>query len=202
MRLIGMLDSPYVRRTAVSLKLMGIPFHHEAVSVFSQYEVFASINPVVKAPTFVLDDGTVLMDSSLILQHLELLAPPERRLTPTDPAARAHALRIVGLALAACEKAVQIVYERKLRPPEKRHQPWEDRVRGQLVAACRLLEDEFGAGGWLFRRPQQADVTTAIAWRFIQEKVGDVIERDEHPALVGLSAQAEALPEFLSTPFE
>ena len=28
MRLIGMLDSPYVRRTAISLCLLGLPFEH------------------------------------------------------------------------------------------------------------------------------------------------------------------------------
>lgn len=202
MRLIGMLDSPYVRRTAVSLKLMGLPFQHEAVSVFRDYEAFADINPVVKAPTLVLDDGTVLMDSTLILEHLEQLAPPERRLTPTDVAARARALRVVGLALAACEKAIQIVYERELRPAEKQHQPWVDRVCGQLLAAAHLLESEFSAGGWLFGRPLQADTTAAIAWRFIQEKIADVVDCDRHPALVRLSARAEALPEFMSTPFE
>lgn len=203
MRLIGMLDSPYVRRTAVSLKLMGLPFRHEPVSVFRHHDAFAAINPVVKAPTLVLDDGTVLMDSTLILAHLEPLAPAARRLTPTDPGARARAQRIVGLALAACEKAVQIVYEHELRPPEKRHQPWLDRVRGQLLAACRLLEDEIGvADGWLFGRPLHADVTAAVAWRFIQERIAAVVDGGAHPALARLSGRAESLPEFRSTPFE
>ena len=66
MKLIGMLDSPYVRRVAISLKLMAIPFEHEAVSVFRHMDRFASINPLMKAPTFVCDDGTVLMDSCLL----------------------------------------------------------------------------------------------------------------------------------------
>ena len=64
MRLIGMLDSPYVRRVAVSLRFMDLPFSHEAVSVFRHYEQFSAINPVVKAPTLVTDDGVTLMDSS------------------------------------------------------------------------------------------------------------------------------------------
>jgi glutathione S-transferase len=60
MRLIGMLDSPYVRRVAISLEHLGVPFEHEAVSVFSTFEEFRGINPVVKAPTLVCDDGEVL----------------------------------------------------------------------------------------------------------------------------------------------
>ena len=57
MRLIGMLDSPYVRRVAISLECLGISFAHDAISAFSTYEEFQRINPVVKAPTLVCDDG-------------------------------------------------------------------------------------------------------------------------------------------------
>ena len=68
MKLIGMLDSPYVRRVAVSLQVMGIEFEHQSLSVFRGYDEFALINPVVKAPTLLFDDGGMLMDSTLILQ--------------------------------------------------------------------------------------------------------------------------------------
>lgn len=88
MKLIGMLDSPYVRRVAISLHLLDIPFEHEAVSVFRHFDAFKAINPVVKAPTLVLDDGTVLVDSSLILDYLETLAG--RSLLPAAAAPRAQ----------------------------------------------------------------------------------------------------------------
>src|SRR5688572_10540601 len=102
MQLVGMLDSPYVRRVAVSLRLLGLPFEHRSVSVFSTFEQFQAINPVVKAPTLVCDDGTLLMDSTLIIDYAETIAG--RSLMPSDSAARQHALRVLGLALAACEK--------------------------------------------------------------------------------------------------
>ena len=143
MQLVGMLDSPYVRRAAISLRLLGLPFEHRPISVFSTFEQFRAINPVVKAPTLVCDDGTVLMDSTLIIDHAETVAG--RRLTPADAAGRLRDLRLTGLALAACEKTVQIVYERNLRPAEKQHQPWLDRVQGQLAAACAALEQELAA---------------------------------------------------------
>ena len=62
MQVIGMLDSPYVRRVAISLNLLGLPFEHRSISVFRAFEQFHSINPVVKAPTLVCDDGAVLID--------------------------------------------------------------------------------------------------------------------------------------------
>jgi glutathione S-transferase len=204
MRLIGMLDSPYVRRVAISLKAMGLSFTHEPVSVFRHYDAFAAINPVVKAPTLVTEDGIVLMDSTLILEHAERLVPQHLRLAPVDLAQQARALRIVGLALAACEKAVQIVYELNLRPVEKQHQPWIERVRGQLLAACGLLEAELGSGAsWLFdAHPLQADISTAVAWRFMQLMLPETVVATNYPALAAFSARAEAQPEFLSTPPE
>jgi len=201
-RLIGMMDSPYVRRVAVSLKLMGLDFTHEPVSVLREFDRFAAINPVVKAPTVITDDGVALMDSTLILQHFEAFADPSRRLTPLDPIETARAQRIVGLALAACEKTVQLVYEFNLRPEERRHPPWIERVRGQLHAAYRLLEDELApAGAWLLgERPLQADVSAGVAWAFTQLVMPQEASAADHPRLTELSRRAEGLPEFSACP--
>lgn len=137
MKLIGMMDSPYVRRVAVSLALYGVEFESLPLSVFSGFDEFSRINPVVKAPTVVLDNGTQLMDSTLILHYFETTNPAGRRLLPAHPEALARDLHLLGVILAACEKAVQHVYEHRLRPEEKQHQPWIARVTGQLLAACR-----------------------------------------------------------------
>ncbi|MDF3834710.1 glutathione S-transferase [Cupriavidus basilensis] len=200
MQLIGMLDSPYVRRVAISLRLLDMPFEHQPVSVFSTFEQFRAINPVVKAPTLVCDNGVVLMESGLILDYLETQAG--RSLMPSGGSARQHALRIAGLALAACEKTVQIVYERNLRPAEKQHEPWLARVRGQLLAACSALETEL-AGVALpadERTLTQADVTTAVAWRFTQMMLPEEVDASAYPVLASFSAAAEQLAAFKDTP--
>jgi len=198
MRLIGMLDSPYVRRTAIALRLLGLPFEHDPLSVFSTFEQFRRINPVVKAPTFVCDDGTVLMDSALIIDHAETLAG--RSLWPADRAERTHALRVTGLALAACEKVMQIVYEHHLRPAV--HAPWLERIESQMMAALTELDAEIA------RQPLAADESTmtqaglsaAIAWRFMQIKLQAPVPEARCPALAAHSARAEALPAFAQTP--
>lgn len=202
MKLIGMLDSPYVRRTAISLKLLGLPFEHAPVSVFRHFDAFSAVNPVVKAPTLVCDDGTVLMDSTLILDYAEALAG--RSLMPAALPARRQALRVVGLALAACEKAVQIVYERNLRPAEKQHAPWVDRVQGQLSAAAGALEAALGDAPLPVnqRALSQSDLTVAVAWGFIQLMVSDRVPTVDYPRLAAFSAAAERLDVFRETPIE
>jgi len=84
MKLIGMLDSPYVRRVAICLKLLKLDFEHQSISVFSTYEAFAKINPVVKAPTLILDNGQRVMDSTVILQYVATLAAPDQRIFPAS----------------------------------------------------------------------------------------------------------------------
>ena len=201
MQLIGMLDSPYVRRVAISLQLLGLPFEHRSLSVFRNFDEFERINPVVKAPTLVCDDGQVLLDSTLILDYAELLAAP-KSLMPKPAAERVRALRLLGLSLAALEKAVQIVYERNLRPPERQHEPWVARVTGQMLAAFRELEADvakrpLAAGADSIR---QDGVTVAVAWHFTQQMLPKLVPAAEFPALERLSAQAEPLAAFRAAP--
>ncbi|OEZ88547.1 putative GST-like protein YibF [Janthinobacterium sp. HH104] len=199
MKLIGMLDSPYVRRVAICLQLQGINYEHLPLSVFRNMDALREINPVIKVPTLVLDDGQVLMDSTLILHYLSLLRPAT---SVPDLANSVRALRLTGLALAAYEKAVQIVYERKLRPLDKQHAPWLERVSMQLHAAWNLLEQECAhlplpsETGTI----DQAGVTIAVGWSFAQLETPDIVKPADYPAIHAYTRSAETLPAFLATP--
>ncbi|MEF2266548.1 glutathione S-transferase [Janthinobacterium sp. LS2A] len=199
MKLIGMLDSPYVRRVAICLQLQGINYEHLPLSVFRNMDAVREINPVIKVPTLVLDDGQVLMDSTLILQYLSLQRPATSLPDLNDSV---HALRLTGLALAAYEKAVQIVYERKLRPLDKQHAPWLERVSMQLHAAWNLLEQECarlplpGETGTI----DQTGVTIAVGWSFALLETPDIVKPADYPAIHAYTRSAETLPAFLATP--
>jgi glutathione S-transferase len=201
MKLIGMLDSPYVRRVAISLEFLGVPFEHEAVSVLSTFDKFRRINPVVKAPTLICDDGEVLMDSSLILQFIEASVAEGRSLWSQDPVELQHEFRAVGLALAACEKSAQIIYERNLRPRAFQYEPWVERVRGQLLAAYAGLEQEVQKRSAAFSIARnQASITAAIAWQFTQSMLSEIVPLSWHPGLAELSTRQEKTREFLRYP--
>lgn len=200
MRLIGMLDSPYVRRVAIAFECLGVAFEHEAVSVFSSFEKFRSINPVVKAPTLICDDGEVIMDSSLILQFVEAAKANGRSLWPADALELQHDFRAVSLALAACEKSVQTVYERNLRPATAQYEPWLSRVRGQLLSAYAGLEREVANRPGAFAGLSHAGITAAVAWQFTQSELGSVVPVALCPSLSALSERMERLPQFSKYP--
>ncbi len=202
MQLIGMLTSPYVRRVAISLQLLGLRFEHRSISVFAGYDEFRAINPMVKAPTLVCDDGEVLVDSTLIIEYAEALGGGGRSLMPTALAERRHALRRIGLALVACEKCVSIIYEHRVRPPEKLHQPWVSRVTDQLLAAYQLLEAELGKAPLSAASAtiDQSGVTAAVVWQFTQRMLPQVVPAADFPLLRAFSSAAELLPEFQAAP--
>jgi glutathione S-transferase len=202
MQLIGMLDSPFVRRVAIALMRLGLPFEHRPISLFRHIDEFTAVNPLLKAPTLIADDGTVLTDSTLIIDYAATLAPEARSLTPGAPRERLRAARLIGLSLVVCEKAVQFHYERALRPPEKQYEPWTARVRGQLSAGLDALELEVrGAAGWLFEdRLTLADITLSTAFAFTQSYLQDIVDRAHYGAVASLSARAEALAEFRAAP--
>lgn len=199
-KLIGMMDSPYVRRVAISLELYGVEFESHPLSVFSSFDAFSRINPAVKAPTLLLDNGIRLMDSSLILAYFEGQASPARKLLPVDPLAQASDLQTLGFILAAGEKAVQNVYEHNLRPAEKQHNPWIERITIQLLAACRewntLLENRPAAAV-----PDQVAVTSTVIWTFIQSMIPHVIYAGDFNHIQSAAELYEAHSAFKKHPF-
>ncbi|MDH0863120.1 glutathione S-transferase [Mitsuaria sp. GD03876] len=202
MQLIGMLDSPYVRRSAIAMLLLGLRFEHRSLSVFRTFDEFSRINPVVKAPTFVCDDGTVLMDSTLILQYAQSLSPGRALLPPSDPALK-RALRLTGLALAATDKSVQAVYEQQLRPDDKQHAPWLDRVGGQVRAALLELDAEMRKAPLSAERDAigLAGVTIGVMWEFVREMTPELLPPAEQlQTLIAYATEVEQLPEFRAAP--
>jgi glutathione S-transferase len=202
MQLIGMLDSPYVRRVAIALIIAKTPFIHRPISLFRHIDEFSKLNQLLKAPTLITEDGAALMDSSVILDYLAGVDPRIAALTPSNAPQRLGALRATGLALAVMEKAVQRHYERMLRPVEKRHDPWVDRIMSQLTAGLVALDAELPGSGWISGELGLADVTVVCAFGYIHSFLPDVVETRRYPNLGAFCGRAEALPAFRAAPPE
>ena len=209
MQLIGYLDSPFVRRVAISMQFLGIEYQHRELSIFRDFEEFKTINPMVKVPTLVLDDGQVLGDSTLIIDYLESRVAG-RSLMPESKDEYLAALQHTGTALVGMEKVAQLVYETSQRPPEFQYEPWVNRLEQQLEGAADQMElavaghEGLGEGlgkEWLFGNTlSQADISVAVAWRFMQHIERVRLQPKDYPALVAFSKRAEELPQFRACP--
>jgi glutathione S-transferase len=92
MLLIGMFDSPYVRRVAVTLKHLRLPFEHGNWSVGTDFDRIREYSPLGRVPVLVMDDGAVLVESGAILDAIDDSAGPDRALLPASGAPRREAL--------------------------------------------------------------------------------------------------------------
>jgi glutathione S-transferase len=199
MQLIGMYDSPFVRRVAVTLRLLNLPYEHRNWSVGKDFERIREFNPLGRVPTLVLEDGTALIDSAAILDYLDDRVGPARALLPASGPLRREALRLMSIATGAAEKGVLQVYETVFRPVEKRHEPWVGRCRQQMLSALDELQNSAAAraGGWLVGpHLTQADITVACMFGFLDEAVQAGGDHDRFAALRALRARCETLPEF------
>jgi glutathione S-transferase len=197
MQLIGMLDSPYVRRVAVTMLTAGVAFRHRPISLFRHIDEFSKLSPLLKAPTLVADDGTTLLESNVILEYLATQSPAVAVLMPRA----LPTFRATGLALTVCEKAVQFHYERALRNPQERSETWVARVVGQLTRGLEALDGEAPASGWISEAGiGTADITVACAFGFIGGMLADLVDPASYPRLAAFSARAEQLPGFRAAP--
>ncbi|HVY22419.1 MAG TPA: glutathione S-transferase family protein [Steroidobacteraceae bacterium] len=203
MLLIGMFDSPFVRRAAISMKLLDINFEHANWSVGKDFEQIRKYNPLGRVPTLVLDDGEALIESSAILDYLDERAGDARALLPRSGVARRQSLRIMATATGAAEKGVLVVYEKAFRPPEKRHQTWVDRCNAQVHGALHELDKacaQRAAEQWLIGSAMsQADITVSCVFTFLNETMQLNEASAPYPALREHVKRCEALPVFRET---
>ncbi|HLP69432.1 MAG TPA: glutathione S-transferase family protein [Rhizobium sp.] len=203
MILIGQYDSSFVRRVGVALTLYGLPFEHRPWSVFGDGEKIQALNPLMRVPTMVLDDGTVLVDSVTILDHVDSLVPEAERLWPA-PDERRHALKVMALSTGFADKGVSLFYELVLH--EQPAQVWMDRCRSQMRATLAALEVDRSTRStpfWFGDRITHADIAVTCALRHIGDSHPGFISAADVPALAAHCERLEALPVFkaISQPF-
>jgi glutathione S-transferase len=198
MILIGQCDSPFVRRVAIALRLYDLPFEHRAWSVFGQGEAIRALNPLMRVPTFLLDDGFVLTDSHMILDYLDsLVAEP---MFPRTEPARHHALKIATLGTGLAEKAVSLFYERVMHTQTSA--VWEARCAHQMGSVLAALEADRAArpGPWWFgEKLGHADIAVACALRFVADAHGAAVDLAPFLALRQHATTCEALAVFAQT---
>ena len=196
MILTGQYDSPYVRRTAISLRVLGLDYAHDTRSVFGDFEAMRTVNPLARIPSLTLDDGTTLIDSAAVLDWLDEQVGPERALVPRAGLARREALQRIALATGTLDKAGAAAYERIIRPERFRWPEWIARCRVQAEGGLAALEQR----DWAEKAGiDQAEITTACLIAYLEMADPELFPHARYPKLAALSERCEARPEFQAT---
>jgi glutathione S-transferase len=157
MKLVGVYLSPYVRRVAAAMISRGLPYEHEPVNAYREFEAASRYNPVARVPSLVLDDSEILIESSAILDYLNELVP-SAPLIPVGSQARRTTLKLAAIGLGICEQAIRLSGARRVQVPETDTKRWRAQVFGGLSA----LDAVAGEGGPLRAAPLDAAGITAV----------------------------------------
>ncbi len=201
MLLVGRFQSPFVRRTGIVLKTLGMRFDTKGLTTANDTAEISTYNPVGRVPSLVLDDGEVLVDSQAIIDYALEVADRDHRLLAASGPDRRAVLRLSVIAQGAMEKAVASYYERGRRPKDKVYQDWVDRVDGQCASALAALDAAAAAGGqWLYGdHLTLAEINATAAFDFISRAVPYLMKDNAYPALAALAARCNELPAFAET---
>lgn len=203
MELIGQFDSPFARPIGITLKLYGIAFTHNRWSSFGDADALAKVNPLIRIPTLVLDDGTALVETSAIIDYLDSLVTPEKRLLPQTNPTRMQALKVVGMARGVSDMAVRLFYEQVLH--KEPSQTFMARITRQLEGGLQWLDTERASrkGTTWFGVLTQADIAITCTLRHLRESQPDFLKNTRYPALEAHCAHFEAMDVFreISQPF-
>jgi glutathione S-transferase len=194
-----MFDSPFVRRVAVALELYEFGYENLPLRTVGDAAQFARYSPLKRAPTLVLPDGQTLVDSHMILAHLDEQVPAERCLTPSSATPRLACRQVVGVAAGLADKAVSAFYEKNFHTPEQRNTRLLERNRGQLADSLAWLEER-APTQWLYgSSPSHADIMVGAAVRFASDAVPDLLDLGPAPRVAAWCLRLEALPVFVKT---
>ena len=199
MILVGQYDSPFVRRVAVTLHHYHMPFTRNTMSVFKDAKEMKAINPLIRVPSLILEDGETLIDSGAIIDHLDEIAGPARALTPAHGPERRTVLQAVALATGAMDKAVAIFYERHFHPDDMLSKSLDKRLVSQLTAALEKLEHDCGNPWFFDDHMTQADVSAGCLIGYLKLRLAEAFPANKYPKLHALSLHCETREEFVQS---
>jgi glutathione S-transferase len=193
MRLFYSAASPYVRKVLVCAEEAGLRGEIElapvAVSPVSENPEVAAANPLTKVPTLVLDDGTALFDSRVIVEYLDHRSGG-RLLPPAGPQ-RWRVLRDQATADGLTDAALLARYERALRPEALRWPEWDAGQIGKIRRALDELERLFEPSS---AAPLAGDIAVACALGYLDFRFPELGWREGRPRLAAFDAAMVARP--------
>jgi glutathione S-transferase len=135
--------SPFGRKVNIAAGVLGLTdqIRIEAADLGSATDSVRRQNPLGKIPTLVLEDGSTLFDSRVILEYLDHRAGGGK-IIPQEPKARFAALRLQALADGMTDAQILIVYEGRWRPVEHHVQKWTDYQADKIKRGLTALEAE------------------------------------------------------------
>jgi glutathione S-transferase len=182
MKLIGSLTSPYVRKVRVVLAEKRIDYEMQVDLPWNEDTKVPEYNPLGKVPVLLLDDGTSLFDSRVIVEYLDTVTPLGR-LIPEGNRERTLVKRWEALADGISDAAAATVIESR-RPAKLQSKDWIARQRGKIDSGLKAVSRELGEKSWCSGDAYNlSDIAVGCALGFLDLRLPEIDWRASSPNL-------------------
>lgn len=187
--------SPFARKVRVVIRERSLTSRINEFSVqpYTDPPTLLLANPMGQVPTLVLDDGQVLLDSTVICAYLDAQGDASP-LIPSTGRERWRALTHAALADGVMEQAMIGVMEKR-RPASQQNADVVTRAFAKIERSLSALQRyALEAMPW-----NLAHIGLASALGYLDFRHPDYLWRPAHPALAQWSTQAFARPAHSAT---
>lgn len=194
MKLIGTTTSPFVRKVRIVLAEKKIEAEFQIDSPWTPDTHVPDVNPLGKIPVLILDDGSPMFDSRVIVEYLDNVTP-NNKLMPAPNRERMEVKRWEALADGVCEAGVAAFLEGK-RPKNEKSPAWIKRQREKITRSLDFMAGELGEGTWCMGTHfSLADV----ALGYLDFRFPDIDWRVAHSGLARVYEKLMQRPSFAET---
>ncbi|HWD35872.1 MAG TPA: glutathione S-transferase [Casimicrobiaceae bacterium] len=198
MKLIASRTSPYARKVRVVLAEKKVECQVVETSPYEAGNPVHAWNPLGKLPVLVLDDGTHLFDSRVIVEYIDLVSPVSR-LIPEPARQRIAVKKWEALADGVNDATATIVLERK-RPANLQSDEWIARQRRKVDEGVAEFARELGDRAWCYGESfSLADIAVGCALGYLDLRLRELDWRDLNPNLAKLADKLGKRPSFTDT---
>ncbi|KQV43367.1 MULTISPECIES: glutathione S-transferase [unclassified Rhizobium] len=138
MKILYSPASPYSNKVRMAAHYAGITAESVLTDTASNPPELIANNPLGKIPTLITNDGKAIYDSRTIMHFID--RETKGKLYPRNAEKRTDVEILEALCDGICDSLLAIVYEKRIHPPEKIHQPWIDKQWEKVVRGLDYLE--------------------------------------------------------------
>lgn len=199
MKLLASPLSPYTRKVRIFLAEKRIECELQMVDVQPVDNPVNRHNPLGKIPTLVLDDGTALYDSRVIVEFLDNVSPFSR-LIPDDNRDRVQVRRWEALADGVLDAGLLVRYE-SLRAQNEQSKGWSDKQLARMHRSLAQMSTDLNARAWCHGdRYSLADIALGCCLGWLNfRRPGGLDWHAEYPGLAKHYAKLLERPSFADT---
>jgi glutathione S-transferase len=195
MKLIGSLTSPFTRKVRIVLAEKKIEYELTQDNPWNAENKVQSFNPLGQVPALVLDDGTSLYDSRVIVEFLDNVSPLSR-LIPAGNRERIEVRRWEALADGILSAGILVRMENQ-RKTSQRDPNWITHQMKKIHAGVAAMEADLGERPWFAGNAYSlADIAVGACLGWLDFRFPHYAWRDNHPNLVRATAKLAERPSF------